>query len=154
MQAKVYYPLLPSYFSKLVFAGRIGAGNTFGAAPFFEYADEWSTEGSIEALGGFHTLRGYKQSRFTARTIMFSNWELRYRFAQASFWKQTFGFMLLPFFDLGGVWDRPRDMNWANMRYSEGVGLRIAWNQSTIVSLDYAFSREDQQFFLELNHAF
>lgn len=154
LQAKAYYPIFPSFFSKLVLAGRIGAGNTFGPAPFFEYADQWSTEGSIEGLGGFHTLRGYKQSRFMGRTMMFGNIELRYRFYQTKLYGHTLGFMALPFFDMGGVWDRPRRINVDNLRYSEGGGLRIAWNQSTIVSLDYAFSEEDQQFFFELNHAF
>jgi outer membrane protein assembly factor BamA len=89
-----------------------------------------------------------------ARTMAFGNVELRYRFAQANIRKQTFGFMLLPFFDVGGVWDKPSRLNFTNLRYSEGAGLRVAWNQSTIVALDYAFSREDRQFFLELNHAF
>jgi outer membrane protein assembly factor BamA len=154
LHAKFYYSLFPKTFSKLVLAGRIGAGNTFGAAPFFEFADQWSTEGSIEGLGGFHSLRGYKQSRFMGRTMAFANIELRYRFAQAKVLGHTFGFMLLPFFDVGGVWDKPSRVNVANLRYSEGAGLRLAWNQSTIVAFDYAFSEEDHQFFLELNHAF
>jgi hypothetical protein len=102
LHAKFYYPILPAYFSKLVLAGRVGAGNTFGPAPFFEYADQWSTEGSIEGLGGFRTLRGYKLSRFMARTMMFGNLELRYRFAQTTLLKQKLGFMVLPFFDMGG----------------------------------------------------
>lgn len=154
LHAKAYYPILPRYFSKLVLAGRIGVGNTFGPAPFFEFADEWSTEGSIEGLGGFYSLRGYKQSRFLGRTMAFGNVELRYRFWQTTVFEQTLGFMVLPFFDAGGVWDKPSRVNARNLRCSEGAGLRIAWNLTTIVAFDYAFSEEDQQFFVQLSHAF
>ena len=154
LHAKFYQSLLTELFSKLVLAGRIGAGTTIGGAPFFEFADEWSTEGSIEGLGGYHTLRGYKQSRFMGRTMAFANVELRFRFAQTRIFNQTLGFMVLPFFDVGGVWDKPSRFDVANLRYSEGAGLRIAWNQSTIIAVDYAFSQEDHQFFLELKHAF
>lgn len=148
-----YKKVFPGTFNRLVFAGRVAAGYTAGNAPFFEYQDQWSSEGSIEGLGGPTTLRGYKQSRFLGRTMSFNNFELRWRFAQARVANQHLEFSAVPFFDVGGVWDGTISMQ-NNWRSSEGLGLRIAWNESTILRFDYAVSKEDQQFFFNLAHAF
>jgi outer membrane protein assembly factor BamA len=150
-----YNKLFPGAFKRLVFAGRVAFGYTALNAPFFEYQDEWSSEGSIEGLGGPNTLRGYKQSRFLGRAMNFNNIELRYRFAQCTLLKQHFAFNVVPFADFGGVWDNlSRIGNFNNYRSSEGLGLRIAWNVNTILRFDYAISNEDRQFFFNLSHAF
>lgn len=151
-----YKSLFPKTFRKLVLASRISFGYTAGNSPFFEYQDQWSSEGSIEGLGGPNTLRGYKQSRFLGRVMTFNNIELRYRFAEARILKQHLAFGIVPFFDFGGVWDDlGRFLNHPeNYRYSEGLGFRIAWNVNTILRFDYAISKEDNQFFFNLAHAF
>ncbi|MBI1837451.1 MAG: BamA/TamA family outer membrane protein [Flavobacteriia bacterium] len=151
-----YHKLLPNVFKKLVLAGRIAMGYTGGNSPFYEYQDQWSSEGSIEGLGGGATLRGYKQSRYLARVMQFNNFELRYRFAQFHLLKQHFALSAVPFFDCGAVWDNYPNMTkqLKNYRYNEGLGLRIAWNVNTILRFDYAISKEDHQFFFSLEHAF
>jgi hypothetical protein len=150
-----YKRLFPKAFKKMVLAGRVAFGYTALNAPFFEYQDEWSSEGSIEGLGGSNTLRGYKQSRFLSRAMSFNNLEIRYRFAQFKLLKQHFAFSAVPFADAGGVWDKfSRVTNFKNFRFSEGMGLRIAWNVNTILRFDYAVSKEDKQFFFNLAHAF
>jgi outer membrane protein assembly factor BamA len=150
-----YYPILPNTFGKMILATRFGMGYTAGDAPFFEYQDQWSSEGSIEGLGGAHTLRGYKQGRFLARVMNFANIELRIRFAQTDIFKQHFAFSIVPFLDVGGVWDSFARLNHSeNYRFSTGAGLRIAWNVNTIMRFDYAYSPEDQQFFFNFGHAF
>ncbi len=151
-----YHKLLPNVFKKLVFAGRIAMGYTAGNSPFYEYQDQWSSEGSIEGLGGGGTLRGYKQSRYLARVMQFSNFELRYRFAQFKLLNQHFALSAVPFFDFGGVWDNYSNFakQFKNYRYNEGLGLRVAWNVNTILRFDYAISKEDHQFFFSLEHAF
>lgn len=151
----LYQSILPGIFKKFVFAARVAIGYTAGNAPFFEYQDQWSSEGSIEGLGGGTTLRGYKQSRFLSRVMQFNNIELRYKFAECKFLKQNFAFSAVPFLDAGAVWDSlDRIGEWSNMRYSEGLGLRIAWNINTILRFDYAVSKEDRQFFFSLGHSF
>lgn len=151
----IYQPVLPKIFKRLTFAGRIGMGYTQGNAPLYEYDDEWSSEGTIDGLGGGTTLRGYKQSRFVARVIQFTNLELRWRFAQAKILKQHLAYSAVPFFDAGGVWDNLSRLNHLeNLRCSEGLGLRVAWNVNTILRFDYALSQEDRQFFFSLKHAF
>lgn len=149
-----YQKVLPSVFKRLVFAGRVAMGYTALDAPFFEYQDQWSPEGDIEGLGGPRTLRGYKQSRFLGRAMHFSNFELRWRFAQSHWFNQHLEFSAVPFYDIGGVWNDLSSLNTNNLRYSRGLGLRIAWNESTILRFDYAVSKEDQQFFFNLAHTF
>ncbi|HTH58202.1 MAG TPA: DUF5982 domain-containing protein [Cyclobacteriaceae bacterium] len=149
-----YHKLFPSIAKRLIFAGRIAMGYTALDAPFFEYQDQWSSEGSIEGLGGPNTLRGYKQSRFLGRAMNFSNFELRWRFAQTKILQQHLEFSAVPFYDIGGVWDNLSSLSTNNLRYSRGGGLRIAWNESTILRFDYAASKEDNQFFFNLAHAF
>lgn len=154
-QVKFYKKIFPNTFKKLIWANRAGMGYTFGNSPFFEYQDEWSSEGSIEGLGGANTLRGYKQSRFLDRGIYFLNSELRIRLFEHVIAKQNVGFALVPFIDAGSVYNRLNDITEkGSMRYSKGIGARIIWNQSTILRFDLAKSKEDQQFFFTFDHAF
>lgn len=140
---------------RTVLAGRFGAGNIFGNnAPFFEFQDQWSPEGSINALGGRQSLRGYRANRFLARSMWFTNVELRVRLAETKLGKQRFAFGVAPFFDAGTVRDRWQDLNFNNIKYSYGGGLRIAWNQSTILSFDYGRSKEDKLFYFGIGQAF
>lgn len=150
-----YYSLFPSKLKRTVLCGSFGIGNTIGAAPFFEYADEWSSEGDVDGLGGSRTLRGYKQARFVAPVMQYADIELRMRLFKLDVLKQNLVFAWVPFFDEGGVWNNlGRIDHLANLRYSEGLGLRIVWNANTVLRFDYAVSQEDRQFFFNLGHTF
>lgn len=149
-----YYQKLP-FGPRTVLAGRAGIGNVFGKnAPFFEYQDQWSPEGSINAMGGKASLRGYRANRFLARSMWFANFELRTRLAETTLWKQHLSFTVAPFFDMGTVRDRWQDLDFQNIKYSYGGGLRIGWNQSTVLYFDYGRSREDGLFFFGIGQAF
>lgn len=140
---------------RTILAGRFGIGNIFGSnAPFFEFQDQWSPEGSINALGGRQSLRGYRANRFLARSMWFSNIELRTRIAETKLGKQRFAFGIAPFMDAGTVRDRWQELNLKNVKFSYGGGLRIAWNQSTILSLDYGHSKEDRLIYFGIGQAF
>ncbi len=153
--ANFYQKLFPKLIKKMIFATQFAYGYTAGDSPFFEYQDQWSSEGSIEGLGGAHTLRGFKQNRFLARVMNFNNFEIRYRFAQTHFLKQHIALSGVPFMDIGGVWDDiNKSFSLNNYRFSEGIGLRIAWNVNTILRFDYAVSKEDNQFFFNFGHSF
>lgn len=153
--ANIYKSIWPKKLKHFVFAGRVGLGYTAGNAPFYEYQDQWSSEGSIEGLGGGATIRGYKQGRFLGRVMQFNNIEFRYKFAQCKVLKQYLAFSGVPFFDVGAVWNDFNTVSgFGNYRYSEGLGLRIAWNVNTILRFDFAVSKEDKQFFFQLGHCF
>lgn len=153
IQARAYQKL--PFGKRTVVAGRLGAGNIFGAnAPFFEFQDQWSPEGSINSLGGKQSLRGYRANRFLARSLWFANIEFRYKIAELQLQKQRFSLGVAPFFDVGTVRNKWQDLNFKNLRYSYGLGGRIAWNQSTIISFDYGISREDKLFYIGIGQAF
>ncbi|MBC6697164.1 Omp85 family outer membrane protein [Hymenobacter puniceus] len=140
---------------RTVFAARAGAGTIFGKeAPFFEFQDQWSPDGSINALGGKQSLRGYRQNRFLARTVAFANTELRIRVADLKLGRQSFGFGVAPFADAGTVRNRWQDLSFDNIKLSYGAGGRVAWNLSTIVFLDYGISREDRLLYFGIGQVF
>jgi outer membrane protein assembly factor BamA len=140
---------------RTVLAGRVGVGNIFGArAPFFEFQDQWSPDGSINALGGRQSLRGYRANRFLARSLAFANAELRVRLADVKLGKQNFGLGVAPFADAGTVRDRWQDLDLRDLRFSYGAGARIAWNLSTMLYADYGISREDRLFYFGIGQNF
>ncbi len=149
-----FYRRLP-VGSRTVLAGRLGIGSIFGdQAPFFEFQDQWSPDGSINALGGRQSLRGYRANRFLARSMAFANIELRVRLADLKIGRQNFGLGVAPFFDAGTVRDRWQDLGFSHVRTSYGAGARIAWNLSTMVIFDYGISREDRLFYFGLGQIF
>ena len=153
LQGKGFWKL--PFGKRTVVASRVGMGTIFGSeAPFFEFQDQWSPDGSINALGGKQSLRGYRANRFLARSMWFTNLELRYRFLETKLGKQRFAFGVAPFFDAGTVRDRWQDLNFTKIKFSYGAGLRIAWNQSTILSFDYGKSKEDGLFYIGIGQAF
>jgi len=153
LQARVYKKL--PFGPRTVFAARIGAGNIFGDnAPFFEFQDQWSPDGSINALGGARSLRGYVANRFLGRAVAFANAELRVRLGEKVIAGQRFGLNVVPFVDVGTVRDQWAKLNLDKLRWSYGIGLRLAWNQSTIISFDIGKSDEGQLIFLGIGQPF
>ncbi|HMV40968.1 MAG TPA: DUF5982 domain-containing protein [Leptospiraceae bacterium] len=155
LQIKIFYSILPKIFSELVFASRVALTNVTGNIPFYEYRHMWSIDGGpIYGLGGGKTMKGYKQDRFIGNTMGFANTELRYRFAKYNIGDEYFTFQIVPSVDLGRVWNSIDRLNWQGYKYSYGLGLKIIWNQSTVLSFDYSVSREDKQFFMNFGHTF
>lgn len=153
--ARVFWSPFQGKVEQLVFAGRAAFVSTKGDAPFYEYRNMWSTDGQISGLGGRTTLRGYKQDRFIGPAMAYSNLEIRWKFwGIKTSGGSTFDFQLVPFFDIGRVWDKVQDANLKNYKFSQGIGLRIPWNQSTIIYIDHAWSREDRQTFINFMHIF
>jgi outer membrane translocation and assembly module TamA len=83
-----------------------------------------------------------------------ANAELRVRLAETQLGKQRFAFNVAPFFDAGTVRDRWQDLSFARVKTSYGAGARVAWNQSTIISLDYGISQEDRLLYFGIGQAF
>ncbi len=144
----------PELLEKFVLAARGAMVQTNGDAPFYEYRNMWGTETNQSGLGGRTTMRGYKQDRFVGQTMAYANFEIRWKFASADVWGQHFDFQLVPFYDVGRVWDRTSDANLKGYKHSRGIGLRIPWNQATVIYFDYARSSEDSQLFVNFNHIF
>ena len=79
------------------------------------------------------------------------------RFFETHWLNQDLSCSIVPLFDMGSVYNLTNHepifaLN--RIRYSEGLGFRVAWNLSTILRFDFAKSKEDQQFFFTFEHAF
>ncbi|WP_157972188.1 Omp85 family outer membrane protein [Pleomorphovibrio marinus] len=157
VQGVFYEKLFPRHLSKTVLTGRLAVGYVRGNnIPFTEVLDLWGSSegGGIPVLGGARALRGYRESRFAGMVTTLANLEIRSRFHQMRIWNQHLAFYAVPFFDAGRVYDSFANIEMRNFRYNPGLGARIAWNQATILRLDYARSQEDSQFFFVFGHTF
>jgi hypothetical protein len=83
-----------------------------------------------------------------------TNFEVRWTFVKFRALKQGFALMVVPFLDVGRVFDDWRDTTLANWKRTQGAGLRIAWNEATIIMVDYGFSDEDDGLYINFNHIF
>jgi outer membrane translocation and assembly module TamA len=62
--------------------------------------------------------------------------------------------MLVPFVDMGRVFDSAADSTLQDWKFDGGISFRLAWNLSTIVSFDYGRGSEGSMFYMELGHQF
>lgn len=143
--------------ARLTFAGLAAMGYIFGKN--INFIEMWDLSSQAEAggilvLGGGRSLRGYREARFLAPTIALVNLEMRARLYDFKLLDQHFALGVTLFYDFGSVWDSPRDMNFKQWRGAPGIGGRIAWNQSTILRLDYGHGSEGGQFFFGFGHIF
>jgi hypothetical protein len=139
---------------RLVLAGRLNYVMQFGDVPFYSASIIPFTDGDATGLGGHATLRGFVTDRFVGDAAAYGSGELRWSFAQKTLGRQHLRFMLVPFVDTGRVFDSVGDTTLKDWKFDGGIGLRLAWNLSTVVSFDYARSSEGSLFYMELGHQF
>ena len=139
----------------LVIAGRAAYTQAVGDVPFYSLDQFTSTERIYQGgLGGLRSLRGYKASRFMATNMALANLELRWTMFDFTVAGQRFAPIFVPFFDIDSAFDQPKDISTSVWRYAYGAGIRIAWNQATIIMVDYAMSKEDSNMFINFSHIF
>ena len=144
----------PESLDFLTFAFRWVYSVQQGDTPFYNknsigFADEFKF-----GLGGFRTLRGYQQDRFIANVKTVVNFEPRFSFYEAHTYGQSFEFIAVPFVDAGKVFDSVSETDLSGYKYTIGGGLRIAWNQATIIMIDYGQSVEDSGLYINFGHIF
>jgi hypothetical protein len=148
-----YYSPFPRY-ADLVLAARGVYEIQSQGAPFFSLDTLPFTEDPRIGMGGVRTLRGYKQDRFVGHVMAMTNYEIRWTFAQTRLLGQRFAFIGVPFLDMGRVFDTARHTSFAKWKRAQGLGLRVAWNLSTIVMIDYGVSEEDSGLYINFTHIF
>ncbi len=153
-QIKNFWQPFPKLFEELVLAQRVALTKADGNVPFFEYRYLYSIDGPFGGIGGQSTLRGYRMERFFGPVMGFYNVEIRWRFGSFQAWDSLFQFSLAPFYDIANVWDKMSEINQFGYKHSRGLGLRIVWDQSTVILMDWARSREDSLFYLDMGHTF
>jgi hypothetical protein len=122
--------------------------------PFFSQTLMPFIDDNHTGLGGFRSLRGYRQNRFVGPVIALSNTEVRWTFLKFHAFKQGIALIAAPFMDIGRVFDNVGQTTVSDWKRTQGMGLRIAWNEATIIMIDYGFSDEDDGLYLNFNHIF
>jgi outer membrane protein assembly factor BamA len=122
--------------------------------PFFSQTLLPFIDDNHSGLGGFRTLRGFRQNRFVGPVIALTNYEVRWTFMKFRALGQGIALIAVPFLDIGRVFDNVGQTTLAGWRRSQGVGLRVAWNAATIIMIDYGISEEDDGLYLNFNHIF
>ncbi len=122
--------------------------------PFFSEALLPFIDDNHAGLGGFRTLRGFRQNRFVGPVIALSNTEVRWTFLKFRVLNQGLALIAVPFLDIGRVFDNVGQTTLAGWKRTQGLGLRVAWNEATILMVDYGFSDEDDGLYLNFNHIF
>jgi outer membrane protein assembly factor BamA len=150
--ARAYVSPFPA-LADVVLAGRVLYSIQSAGVPFFAM-DALAMAGSIDdftgqaGLGGERTLRGYRQDRFIGLVAAASSAEVRWTFVRFPLLGQRFSLQVAPFVDAGRVFDRV-SLTFDDWKVAGGAGLRIGWNRSTIVMIDYGVSREDTGLYID-----
>ncbi len=150
---RVYYSPFPK-LADLVVAGRLLGSVQSAGTPFFEMNQLSFADYDRPGLGGLRTLRGFKQDRFVGSVVALATLELRWTFYEFDVKRQHLGLMLAPFVDVGRVFDSVSDVALRRFRNGQGAGFRIAWNQATVIVIDYGVSREGSSLYVNFNHPF
>lgn len=122
--------LNPDRDSVLVFADRIGGGTTLGNAEFYQQLK----------LGGSQNLRGYYTWRFTGKSMLYNNFEVRLKLADFASYLLPGTLGLIGFDDVGRVWAPGEKSNtWHN-----GVGGGFYFEPAQLISVQgvVGFSKE------------
>ncbi len=145
-----YQTILP----RTVLAAR-GAYSVFqGTPPFFTMSTIGFFHHRPSALGGGRTIRGYKMGRFTGRAMALANAEIRHDILEGTWGSQHFLYTVVAFADGGRAFASGTKASFADWKGAAGGGLRIAWNQATIINATYGASGEDSNISIGFGHQF
>jgi hemolysin activation/secretion protein len=153
LSVRGFYSPIPRYADLVLAARGVYEVQTTGT-PFFSQTLMPFIDDNHAGLGGFRTLRGYAQNRFVGPVMALTNYEVRWTFAKFRLLHQGFGLMAVPFVDIGRVFDDVGQTTLGGWKRTEGGGLRIAWNEATVIMADYGFSDEGSALYVNFNHIF
>jgi hypothetical protein len=153
LSVRGFYSPMPRVADLVLAARGVYEVQTSGT-PFFSQTLMPFVEDNHAGLGGFRTMRGFRQNRFAGPVMALTNYEVRWTFAKFRVLGQGFGLIAVPFVDVGRVFDKVGQTTLAGWQRSQGAGLRIAWNEATVIMVDYGFSDEDEGLYINFNHIF
>lgn len=128
--------------STLTLANRTGVQAVWGSPFFYQHA----------SIGGERSLRGYNSNRFTGKTAVYNNIDVRLKLFsfQAYVFPGTVG--ALGFYDIGRVWDTGE----VSSRWHMGYGGGVYFNPAGLFTLQavMGFSREAALPYIRLGMSF
>jgi outer membrane protein assembly factor BamA len=101
---------------------------------------------SMPFVGGPETLRGFRERRFTDRSLLLFNAEYRYEVLAA--------LDMALFVDAGTVAPRLRDLSLADLKTDYGVGFRFGTRSNLMLRVDIGFGGEGTRYFIKFGPVF
>ncbi len=132
LRSTVSFYATPNILLPLTTAFRFGAATNIGEYKFFQG----------NSLGGNTFLRGYRNNRFTGRSILFHNTEVRVKVTNLRNYFLSGNLGVFGFFDTGRVFSDNIEKNTWHTGY--GPGIWIKFYNLFLVSSSYGFSKEGQ----------
>lgn len=134
--------LNPDKHGVAVIANRTGAGTTVGDPAYFQ----------LLKLGGPQTLRGYHTWRFSGKTMLYNNFELRLKLLDFNAYLFPGSIGIIGFEDVGRVWmPGESSSQWHN---GYGAGIYINPNELIILQVSKGYSTEGSINYLSLGYRF
>jgi hypothetical protein len=142
-----------SFLKYFVLGHRIMIDQTWGDLPFFALA-EFNSYDDYQGLGGQDTLRGAPTFRFIDNLKFINQIEIRTRFYNGVVFGQHMEMFLVPFWDIGRVWDRHKKIAFDQMHNTLGNEFRFTWNSTFIASFTMGFSKDAFSTYLSFGESF
>ncbi len=117
--------------TRLVFATRLGLSRILGDYEFQQ----------ANYLGGTENLRGYRKYRFAGRSMIFNNFEIRFKLADFNTYLFPGAIGLQVFHDVGKVWPENGHKGWHR---GYGAGVWLAPIERFVVTASATFSKEEK----------
>jgi hypothetical protein len=117
---------------------------TEGEVPFWK----------LPAVGGRSNLKGHRLNRFKSNASVQVNSELRWRVKTLMSGTQSFLFTPILYGDYGRVYDQTLKITSDGWRRSLGTGLRVIWNQATVIGIEKTLQGEEKSLYVNINHIF
>lgn len=128
--------------SSLVIANRIGGGTTWGSPAFFQ----------MMQLGGVQTLRGFHTYRFTGKTMVYHNLDLRLKLFNFTSYLFPGSVGMVGFHDTGRVWVPGESSE--RWHHGYGGGLYIVPADLILIQAAVGFSKEGSLPYISIGFSF
>jgi outer membrane protein assembly factor BamA len=131
-QARLYAHAL----ERLVLAGRLGAEGMGGTPPFAAQQEMESSDGPFVAVGGYHSLRGFYDGRFTGPGKLIGGLEARYALVWAP---SVLELKLVAFYDAGRVFAPGEGVRLTTdgLHHSGGAELALRLLRNSLLVIGY-----------------
>jgi len=142
LKSDISFYATPNFKFPVTIAVRLGTATNIGDYKFF----------LGNSLGNNTRLRGYRNNRFTGRSYLYQNSELRFKITDFKNYVFTGNFGVIGFFDAGRVYsDTPESSKWHS---GYGTGLWMNFYNKMMLSTAYGISKEGRYITLKTGLSF